>query len=103
MQLRRTVEIAGMAARCDFDEQVTVQSPDGLRRPDLVVHLPGGRDVVVDSKVPLTHYLEAIEATSEAGRNQALERHAQLVRSHVEKLSEKRYWAQFDSAEFVVA
>jgi DNA recombination protein RmuC len=102
MQLKRTAEIAGMSPHCDFAEQASVQTPEGLRRPDMVVHLPGGREVVVDSKVPLIHYLEAIEATSEADREQALQRHTQLVRSHVEKLSEKRYWAQFDSAEFVV-
>jgi len=102
MQLRRTVEIAGMSPHCDFVEQSSVQTPEGLRRPDLVVHLPGGREVVVDSKVPLLHYLEAIEATTDAAKDAALQRHAQLVRSHVVRLSEKRYWAAFDTAEFVV-
>jgi DNA recombination protein RmuC len=102
MQLRRTVDIAGMSPHCDFLEQASVQTPEGLRRPDMLVHLPGGREVVVDSKVPLIHYLEAIEATSETAKEEALKRHAQLVRSHVERLSEKRYWAAFDSAEFVV-
>jgi DNA recombination protein RmuC len=102
IQLRRTAEIAGMSPHCDFFEQASVQTPEGLRRPDMVVHLPGQREVVVDSKVPLMHYLEAIEATSDAAKEEALKRHAQLVRSHVQKLSEKRYWAAFDSAEFVV-
>jgi len=102
MQLRRTVELAGMTAHCDYVEQASIQTPDGLRRPDMLVHLAGGRDIAVDSKVPLLHYLEAVEAETETARQQALQRHAQLVRSHVERLSEKRYWAQIDSAEFVV-
>ena len=78
--------------------------PRGCQRPDLVVHLPNGRDVIVDSKVPLINYLEAIEATSEAAAcDQALKKHAQLVRQpRPARLSEKRYWAQFDSADFVV-
>jgi DNA recombination protein RmuC len=102
IQLRRTVELAGMSEHCDFVEQATVRSDEGVLRPDLLIHLPRGREVVVDSKVPFTHYLEAIEAPTDEARSEALRRHAQLVRAHVGKLTEKRYWDQFDGADFVV-
>lgn len=102
IQLKRTAELAGMSEHCDFTEQTSVQGAEGLLRPDMVVNLPRGRQVIVDSKVPFTHYLEALESTSEAGREEALRKHALLVRAHVEKLSERRYWAEFRSAEFVV-
>ncbi len=107
IQLRRTVELAGMLEHVDFEEQTSVREREegGLRRPDLLIHLPRGREIVVDSKVPLTYYLDAMEAAgegAEAAREEALKRHAQLLRTHVEQLASKRYWEQFDAAEFVV-
>lgn len=103
LQLRRVVELAGMQAHVDFDEQVTVQGGDGLRRPDLVVHLPGGKQVVIDAKAPLLAYLEAVEAADPAARQESLRRHAQAVAEHVVALGQKAYWEQFPRApEFVV-
>jgi DNA recombination protein RmuC len=103
LALRRTVELAGMSGHCDFTEQVTVQSEEGRFRPDLVVHLPAGREIVVDAKVPLVAYLDAIEAEGEEVRQKALSRHAQQFRDHIKNLGGKAYWAQFpQSPEFVV-
>jgi DNA recombination protein RmuC len=102
IQLRRVAELAGLSAECDFVEQQVARSDEGLHRPDMIVRLPAGRQVVVDSKVPLVHYLEALEATTEQAREAALRAHARLVRSHVERLSRKDYWARFASADFVV-
>ncbi len=100
--LRRVVELAGMAHRCDFVEQVTVESEEGRLRPDMVVHLPAGRDIVVDAKVPLAAYLDATVARTPEERNAALARHAQQVRQHVSRLAEKAYWEQFPSAPELV-
>jgi len=104
VQLRRVVELAGMVDRCDFTEQTRVEvDGGGTLRPDLVVHLPGEKQVVVDSKVPLQAYLDAHQATDEATKQSRLTAHAADVRRHVRKLSEKSYAAQFESApEFVV-
>ncbi len=101
-QLRRIVEAAGMLAHCDFDEQVTVSTDDGELRPDLVVRLAGGRQIVVDAKAPLEAYLTALEAPDERARDAQLDLHAKHLRAHVEQLSAKSYWAAFDSPEFVV-
>jgi DNA recombination protein RmuC len=101
IQLRRAVELAGMLAHCDFDEQVTVE---GRLRPDLVIHLPNGRDVVVDAKVSLDAYLKAVEARDDAERSRCLSDHARQVRAHVKTLGEKSYWDRLQgSPEFVIA
>lgn len=103
LTLRRVVELAGMSAHCDFTEQVSVDAESGRRRPDLIVHLPGERQIVVDAKVALDAFLDAVAATSEEQRNQALARHAAQVRAHMTQLAGKSYWEQFPKApEFVV-
>ncbi|HEY4462392.1 MAG TPA: DNA recombination protein RmuC [Streptosporangiaceae bacterium] len=103
LQLRRVVELAGMTAHCDFDEQVTVAGPDGPLRPDMVVRLAGGKNIVVDSKVSLAAYLEAVEAGDEAVRSARLDAHARHLREHVDRLAAKAYWnAVSPSPEFVV-
>ena len=103
MQLRRVVELAGMSARCDFDEQVGVATADGAVRPDMVIRLAGGKNIVVDSKVTLAAYLEAAEAGDEAVRDARLDAHARHLREHVDRLAAKTYWAAVSPApEFVV-
>ncbi|HKD99164.1 MAG TPA: DNA recombination protein RmuC [Micromonosporaceae bacterium] len=102
-QLRRIVEAAGMLDHCDFDEQVTAHTDAGMIRPDLVVHLAGGRHVVVDAKAPFDAYLSAMETRDEHTRAEHLMFHAKALRAHVDSLSAKRYWAGFESTpEFVV-
>jgi DNA recombination protein RmuC len=101
--LRRVVELAGLSAHCDFTEQQHVAGTEGVLRPDLVVHMPDGRDLVIDVKTPLDAYLEAYEAQSDDGRQLALKRHAQQLEAHVRQLASKAYWAQFQtSPEFAV-
>ena len=103
LTLKRVVELAGMSDHCDFTEQVTVDSEEGRQRPDLIVHLPGEREIVVDAKVSLDAFLDAVAATSEERRNDALSRHAAQIRAHMTKLAGKGYWEQFPKApEFVV-
>jgi DNA recombination protein RmuC len=102
-QLRRIVEAAGLLEHCDFTEQPISTTSDGTLRPDLVVTLAGGKHVVVDAKVPFNAYLEAMESRDEATRAARLTAHARALRSHVDALSAKAYWARFDpSPEFVV-
>lgn len=99
LQLRRVVELAGMTAHCDFVEQTSVATDDGgLLRPDLIVRLPGGKQVVVDAKAPLQAFLDAYEASDETTRTERLAAHARLLREHVRRLSAKAYWDQFDTA-----
>jgi DNA recombination protein RmuC len=103
MQLRRVVELAGMASKCDFDEQVGVTTADGAVRPDMVIRLAGGKNIVVDSKVSLAAYLEAAESTDEGVRADRLAAHARHVREHVDRLAAKAYWTALSpSPEFVV-
>jgi len=101
--LRKTAELAGMTRYCDFAEQESVSAEGGRLRPDMIVRLPARREIVVDSKVALNAYLEAVEATTPEAREAALARHAQQVRTHVRALASKEYWNQFPQApEFVV-
>jgi DNA recombination protein RmuC len=103
MTLRRVAELAGMAAHCDFVEQDTIGSMEGLLRPDMVVCLPGGRRVIVDAKTVLSAYLDAYEAQDDEQRQAHLLRHAGQVRTRMDALSLKSYWTQFaQSPEFVV-
>lgn len=98
LQLRRVVELAGMLDHVDFAEQTSVAADGGVLRPDLVVHLPGERHVVVDAKAPLHAFLTAYEARDESSRTHALAQHARLLREHVRRLSAKRYADQFATA-----
>jgi DNA recombination protein RmuC len=103
MQLRRVVEMAGMVQHCDFVEQHTVDGPVGSLRPDMVIRLPNGQHIVVDSKASLQAYLEAHEMVDDDQRLEKLQSHARQMRNHLVQLSSKAYWQQFDrSPEFVV-
>jgi DNA recombination protein RmuC len=103
IQLRNVVEMAGMVSHCDFIEQSTLHTGDGMLRPDMLVRLPGGKVIVVDSKVPLDAYLSALEASEEADRELHVARHAKQTREHIAKLASKGYQTQLDSTpEFVV-
>jgi DNA recombination protein RmuC len=103
LQLRRVVEMAGMLQRCDFDEQPGLFTENGRFRPDLIVHLPGGKQIVVDAKVPLEQFLEAQSATDEGARTTRLQGHARQVRDHMDRLAAKAYWDQLgNSPEMVV-
>ena len=103
MTLRRLAELAGMVAHCDFVEQVHVAGEDGALRPDMIVNMPDGRQLVVDVKTPLDAYLSAVEAATDEARDVAIKRHAQAVVERVRALSSKAYWSQFErSPDFVV-
>lgn len=101
--LRRLVELAGMVEHCDFVSQTHRATDTGAVRPDMIIHLPESRDLIVDVKTPLDAYLEATEAATEAERRTALERHASIVAGRIRELASKAYWSQFDrSPEFVI-
>ncbi|NOZ10078.1 MAG: DNA recombination protein RmuC [Gammaproteobacteria bacterium] len=101
--LRRLVELAGMVEHCDFFEQETHSGESGVLRPDMIIRMPAGREVVVDVKTPLDAYLSAVEAESDDSRQGHLVKHARNVRNRVRELAAKAYWAQFDQApDFVV-
>jgi DNA recombination protein RmuC len=103
MTLKRLAELAGMVEHCDFFEQEHTQTEDGAMRPDMIVRMPGGREIVVDVKTPLDAYLSAVEASDEKERESQLARHTKNVRKRVQELATKGYWNQFDNApDFVV-
>ncbi|MBA2879734.1 DNA recombination protein RmuC [Desulfosalsimonas propionicica] len=103
MTLRRVAEIAGMQDHCDFYQQPTAASEDGMLRPDMIVRLPGNRQVIIDAKVPLSAYLDSLDNGDEENTQQPLERQAGQVKSHMNRLAQKSYWRQFEpTPEFVV-
>jgi len=103
LTLKRLVELAGMVQHCDFTEQQHTQTDGGAIRPDMIVRMPGNREIVVDVKTPLDAYLSAVEARNDKERDQFLEHHARKVRERVRELSSKAYWSQFASSpDFVV-
>ena len=103
LTLRRAVELAGMSPHCDFLEQQSVDTEEGRLRPDMIVHLPGETQIVIDAKVPLHAFLAAVSARSDEEYRAAMTQHASLVRDHINRLSAKEYWKQFEpTPEFVV-
>jgi DNA recombination protein RmuC len=103
LTLKRLVELAGMVEHCDFTEQAHTAATEGAVRPDMIVHLAEGRQLVVDVKTPLDAYLAAVEAPDDASREAALQRHTRMVRERVRELAAKAYWSQFErSPEFVI-
>ena len=101
--LKRLVELSGMTARVDFTEQVSQMTESGIIRPDMIVHMPERRDIVVDVKTPLDAYLAAVEAVDDEERVSQLRRHAQIVGARIRELASKQYWTQFEhSPDFVV-
>ena len=101
--LKRVAELAGMQAHCDFYEQPATPGDDNRMRPDMIVRLPGNRLIIVDAKVPLSAYLDALEATQAEKRDALLDRHAAQIATHVQQLARKAYWSQFETTpEFVV-
>lgn len=103
VHLRRVVELAGLVNQCDFAEQTTTESDGKVQRPDLIVHLPGQRQLIVDAKTPLNAYLEAAEQPNQERRQRLMKTHAVQLRKHMRELSQKDYWKRFElSPEFVI-
>lgn len=102
LTLHRVVELAGLAQHCDYVEQIVVEGQGGRVRPDMVVRLPAGREIVVDAKVPLSAYLDALAARTEEERAASLARHAQQIRQHMQALASKAYWDEFGKAADLV-
>ncbi len=103
LTLKRLAELAGMVEHCDFYEQESVRTEGGHQRPDMIVRMPDGREIIVDVKTPLDAYLSAIEAASDEQRDLELQRHSRNVRNRVNELASKAYWSQFkNSPDFVV-
>ncbi len=101
--LKRVVEFSGLTAHCDFVEQVYKEGEDSTMKPDMIINLPGNGHIVVDSKLPLDAYLEALETDEESSRTKLFEKHARDLRDHVNKLSKKKYWSQFENTpDFVI-
>ncbi|TCK18061.1 DNA recombination protein RmuC [Thiogranum longum] len=103
LTLKRLAELAGMVEHCDFKQQHSIDSEEGKQRPDMIVRMPGGREVVVDAKAPMDAYLCAVEAEDDVTRAQELQRHARNVRARVRELASKAYWQNLSSSlDFVV-
>lgn len=105
MQLKRVVEMSGMSNHCDFLEQHSYDGEDGKLRPDMVVNLPGGKQLIIDAKAPLSGYLDAIEATDEVTKRDHMQNHARQVKKHIMALAKRDYWEsvkEADAPEFVV-
>jgi DNA recombination protein RmuC len=102
MQLRKIVEMTGMMERCDFDTQPTLHTDNGRLRPDLIVHLPGRKQIVIDVKTPLEAYLDAQDVADEESRGSRLDAHARQVRDHMEKLASKAYWEPLEETPEMV-
>ena len=104
LTLKRLVELAGMVEHCDFVEQLSVETDEGNRlRPDMIIRMPAGREIIIDCKTPLDAYLDAVEANSDTEKQQALDRHLKHVRQRIRELASKTYWQQFNhSPDFVV-
>ncbi|HUB36089.1 MAG TPA: DNA recombination protein RmuC [Solirubrobacteraceae bacterium] len=102
IQLRNAIEMAGMVDHCDFQEQSTIDTGEGLLRPDVLVRLPGGKTIVVDAKVPLDAYLAALEASEEPDQRRELKRHARQTREHIAKLAAKGYQHRFENTPELV-
>ncbi|MCW2755664.1 MAG: recombination protein RmuC [Marmoricola sp.] len=103
LHLRRSIELAGMVEHCDFSQQVHLVGAEGIQRPDVVIHLAGGKNLVVDAKVPLAAYLDALTTEDPDAQQAQLAQHARQLRAHVDQLAGKAYWrAQPNSPEFVV-
>jgi DNA recombination protein RmuC len=101
--LKRVVEFSGLSAHCDFIEQAYTEGEDSVLKPDMIINLPGNSHVVVDSKLPLDAYLQALETDDENSRNILFAKHAKDLRDHVNRLSKKQYWSQFENTpDFVV-
>jgi DNA recombination protein RmuC len=103
LTLKRLAELAGMVEHCDFYQQESMDGPEGRQRPDMIVRMPGGREIIVDAKAPMDAYLEAVEAADDRQRNQQLQRHARNLRERIRELANKSYWQNLSNTpEFVV-